>query len=453
MEINHNNTYLNYSQPKKPDTIQVSKINQPQPQLIHINNNNNVLKNATNFNNNKKASVTINSPQPAYNSAFYHSTTKETASTRIIDDDDEYDNYSNNDSGGRQSNRRRRRQKNKNCQNENKKIDNDNYFGANSRVNNFDRNKNSTNTNNTRRSANNKTTNNNNYNRNNLRDDTTWLSLKFIENLLEKTPEKIVLSLLDPQFERYFDAASMGDKMVFKLIKLIEKAFECNSIKTRLKPKIERIVESKFFTYHVVNLLFDKNYDNNDDELRVSLLNLAIKFMHLNPHCYVQLTPLIDSIEEIVLSSNNVYFDGYDYYDQDDQEVENLLSEVLKTKEYAIQRVANYRFRTVGKLEDHSALPPPNDFTMLSIVPQLSDILFNNEQYLRKNIIKGSYDNVNHYLDVQFRLLREDFMLPLREGVSKLRDMCKHAKFNGYKYDCFTDNLFAKVVIKTFLVF
>ena len=36
--------------------------------------------------------------------------------------------------------------------------------------------------------------------------------------------------------------------------------------------------------------------------------------------------------------------------------------------------------------------------------------------YLRKNRVEGAYDSFNHYRDVIFRLTREDFMRPLREG-------------------------------------
>jgi hypothetical protein len=40
---------------------------------------------------------------------------------------------------------------------------------------------------------------------------------------------------------------------------------------------------------------------------------------------------------------------------------------------------------------------------------------------LRKNITTGSYKNVEHYLDVNFRLLREDFLQPLRNGIKKFK--------------------------------
>ncbi|KAJ8311089.1 hypothetical protein KUTeg_011358 [Tegillarca granosa] len=38
---------------------------------------------------------------------------------------------------------------------------------------------------------------------------------------------------------------------------------------------------------------------------------------------------------------------------------------------------------------------------------------------MRRNKAKGGYDNLEHYLDVQFRLLREDFLAPLRDGIKE----------------------------------
>ena len=48
--------------------------------------------------------------------------------------------------------------------------------------------------------------------------------------------------------------------------------------------------------------------------------------------------------------------------------------------------------------------------------------------FLRRNKIDGSYNDVEHYLDVQFRLLREDFVRPLREGIAQLLERLGSAK-------------------------
>ncbi|RZC40520.1 AAA 12 domain containing protein [Asbolus verrucosus] len=60
---------------------------------------------------------------------------------------------------------------------------------------------------------------------------------------------------------------------------------------------------------------------------------------------------------------------------------------------------------------------PPNSFRRLNIYPNRNEILGSADIYLKKNIIKGPFESVEQYLDIQFRLLREDFMACLREGV------------------------------------
>ena len=60
---------------------------------------------------------------------------------------------------------------------------------------------------------------------------------------------------------------------------------------------------------------------------------------------------------------------------------------------------------------------PPESFRSLSICPTLADLHFRGEVFLRVNKVRGAYQDLDHYLDVQFRLLREDFVSPLRDGI------------------------------------
>lgn len=61
---------------------------------------------------------------------------------------------------------------------------------------------------------------------------------------------------------------------------------------------------------------------------------------------------------------------------------------------------------------------PPMNFRELSVVPTPEDIGYDYRPYLRPARKKGRYDSDEHYLDVQFRLLREDLIRPLREGIA-----------------------------------
>lgn len=49
--------------------------------------------------------------------------------------------------------------------------------------------------------------------------------------------------------------------------------------------------------------------------------------------------------------------------------------------------------------------------------PVVSEITSNNDVFLRPNVVEGKYRSVDDYLDIQFRLLREDFVAPLRQGI------------------------------------
>ena len=51
--------------------------------------------------------------------------------------------------------------------------------------------------------------------------------------------------------------------------------------------------------------------------------------------------------------------------------------------------------------------------------------------FLRRNKVDGSYHDAEHYLDVQFRLLREDFVRPLREGIAKLLERIGSARIGA----------------------
>lgn len=71
---------------------------------------------------------------------------------------------------------------------------------------------------------------------------------------------------------------------------------------------------------------------------------------------------------------------------------------------------------------------PPEHFFSLSVIPTREDIFIDKRPFLRENKIEGRYDGREHYLDVQFRLLREDFIRPLRDGIQQIVVMGKNRR-------------------------
>ncbi|XP_072949114.1 uncharacterized protein [Epargyreus clarus] len=75
---------------------------------------------------------------------------------------------------------------------------------------------------------------------------------------------------------------------------------------------------------------------------------------------------------------------------------------------------------------------PPENFRLLSILPQVEDLV-GCRPYLRPNIVEGRYADVEHYLDVQFRLLREDCFGPLRDGISQFVQNPNERKYDNIR--------------------
>ena len=78
---------------------------------------------------------------------------------------------------------------------------------------------------------------------------------------------------------------------------------------------------------------------------------------------------------------------------------------------------------------------PTDNFRHLSVIPTLGDISTDQSGSLRKNKIKGRYHDIEHYLDVQFRLLREDFLRPLRDGIKHYRERNNSRYRNDFNQD------------------
>ena len=249
-------------------------------------------------------------------------------------------------------------------------------------------------------------------------------SLNKVNELLEKTPNDIILALYDPHFNIniHLNAERMGPDLIFKVVSLIEKALECNSFAAKLSMLINTILSSTFFTQHVYNQLEVKRPPSNmayNIGFILQVLKIINKFVYIDPYVIDKLGPFRDRFELLI----ELRIRDQDPNLVDEWKTFHQLEQIAKEKK---ERRKNNTFSNVNQ----DSLSPPNNFTEMSIVPSLGDIIQDQEIFLRRNLTNGAYASVNHYLDVQFRLLREDFIYPLRNGVKELKQIVKDAKLN-----------------------
>ncbi|XP_059490894.1 NFX1-type zinc finger-containing protein 1-like [Neocloeon triangulifer] len=70
-------------------------------------------------------------------------------------------------------------------------------------------------------------------------------------------------------------------------------------------------------------------------------------------------------------------------------------------------------------------MAPTRNFRTVSVYPTPQEVLDTNmTDEVQPNIIDGPYKSLDHYLETQFWLLREDAVLPLRKGLAEIKILC-----------------------------
>lgn len=217
------------------------------------------------------------------------------------------------------------------------------------------------------------------------------------------------MRLGDPYFglDSYLAEERMGDNLVIKFTQLIDKALTCNSMTNNLVTIAKKLLNSHFFQETVYAFLSKRtgyaDVEYNRDYIE-TVLNIVCRLIELDPYSVEKCIKVRDKLELTILTKA---------HDQSlIDKFEHRLIPIETAAMLKVQRIQS-QSRTFKNVEYSE---PPNDFTEMSIVPSFIDILSDQSPFLRKNITNGAYQSVHHYLDVQFRLLREDYLQPLREG-------------------------------------
>ncbi|CAK1556451.1 unnamed protein product [Leptosia nina] len=196
------------------------------------------------------------------------------------------------------------------------------------------------------------------------------------------------------------------------------------------------------------------------EKSKISTL-LESKFMHSNYLTqlkeYLQRLPSVRIVEKRLNMQfwddvETFYFNVYEFcygifvYQNESKEFLNELLDLVTTAEISAigvqeehsERIGESFYSKIQQLkeqisssisQDHNALTQqhftnmdPNSFRNIPIFPTKQDLVSGTLVDIRPNIVNGAYTSVEHYLDVQFKLLREDCYGPLREGISKYLD-------------------------------
>ncbi|XP_017477675.1 PREDICTED: NFX1-type zinc finger-containing protein 1-like isoform X2 [Rhagoletis zephyria] len=160
----------------------------------------------------------------------------------------------------------------------------------------------------------------------------------------------------------------------------------------------------------------NKLYHEDKNKFWCNLSKFFKKVIELLPNkARDELAPILERITKMLpIIEENQNF-------RIDENVKNDLLNMAKDLQEEIQRIEKKnkdRETRPGIAEPEIEQEPPENFKLLSVIPTMQDLL-DQRPYIRKCKVKDAYTSVEHYLDVQFRLLREDFISPLRNGINE----------------------------------
>ncbi|KAF8770165.1 NFX1-type zinc finger-containing protein 1 [Argiope bruennichi] len=261
----------------------------------------------------------------------------------------------------------------------------------------------------------------------------TGMPLKTLQDLIQKNSDEILYTILDKESGFISALKSNFDRDCIAYI-LIALGKAVSSDINKNVATMLTIVSSNDNLFllnvqqYLTSLLAHKPEDFHLDAL-VSLIRFLLKFQICLPSnacdILIMLMPLLKQTCENHLSQNEEMY----------SESAGMLQELEELNDSVLNKYTLNQIKERSLNEKLQLLDPPEDYRTIPVLPNEVDI----QQpcaFLRPSVIKGQYQNTEHYLDVQYRLLREDYVRPLREGITEyltLKDRNKSRQIKDIK--------------------
>ncbi|KAM6946973.1 NFX1-type zinc finger-containing protein 1 isoform 1-T1 [Lycodopsis pacificus] len=250
------------------------------------------------------------------------------------------------------------------------------------------------------------------------------LSYKTLKELSGKDPSAVAITLsAHPALKEVLHCTDMRQDLIELLCLVLSKAFKSHADRCTLQHLAGIIKDSGFFRtvlpHYLGGMVSEFNPDRRADyPLHMeNILTILSQVLSIFPASSAQSVSLI--LTMLNASIDKLRALGVDIQPQTEESVENIEVLIKHLQEKS-------RDRTLRSDKDTYALLPTADedmqpdFRTIPIYPTPEELQLEQRPFLRANLTSQRYTNTHLYLDTHFRLLREDFVRPLREGIQHL---------------------------------
>ncbi|KAM3921700.1 NFX1-type zinc finger-containing protein 1 [Leptodactylus fuscus] len=261
------------------------------------------------------------------------------------------------------------------------------------------------------------------------------LGYKALEGLLEKDPSEVVITLnAHPGLKNLLSAKEMRQDLNELVCKVLCRACTARLDRQSVQHLLGQIKSSSYLRIclpqYIVGMMTDPvperrhRYPDNLSNILCLLQEMTSIFPASSlPETSMLVSLIPGSINALRASGVNV-----------GQNIEQSLERISNLIEHLQGR------RREGTLREDThmvlgAEVAAEDFRTMSVYPDYDEIHLNENPFIRPNTLKNKYESTELYLDTHFRLLREDFVRPLRKGIQEILMHHDERGFRKMKFD------------------
>ncbi|NXT07482.1 ZNFX1 protein, partial [Prunella fulvescens] len=262
------------------------------------------------------------------------------------------------------------------------------------------------------------------------------IGYKFLESLLEKDPSEVVITLASSSgLKELLSQTTMNRNFVQLICQVLRKACSSQMDRQSVQHILGVVKESNFLKVCLPQYVSDMVTEVVPavrHEYPEHISNIILLLQHLIstfPASSVQKVTMLLTV--LTASINALRAFGVDIT----EETEKNLNKVQMLMQHLQEK------RREGTLRaDKCTFMQPQDgqaesYRFMSIYPTYDEIQGNEKPFLRPNFVFGRYESTSIYLDTHFRLLREDFVRPLREGIMEVLQNLQDRNLRKKKFD------------------
>ncbi|XP_015285441.3 NFX1-type zinc finger-containing protein 1 isoform X2 [Macaca fascicularis] len=263
------------------------------------------------------------------------------------------------------------------------------------------------------------------------------LGYKFLESLLQKDPSEVVITLATSLgLKELLSHSSMKSNFLELICQVLRKACSSKMDRQSVLHVLGILKNSKFLKVclpaYVVGMITEPIPDirNQYPEHISNIISLLQDLVSVFPASSVQETSMLVSL--LPTSLNALRASGVDIEEETEknlEKVQTVIEHLQEKRREGTLRVDTYTL-VQPEAEDHV-----ESYRTMPVYPTYNEVHLDERPFLRPNIISGKYDSTAIYLDTHFRLLREDFVRPLREGILELLQSFEDQGLRKRKFD------------------